>query len=189
MKIKYIDVEDLGRYHANFLVDHKHWMNDPEVTKYNTHGIYTYFYKDFEDFKQVILNKEIFFWAIIVDDKYIGNVCLQSLDLINRKAEIAILIGDREYWNKGIATEAFMFVIRHGFEKMNLNKLYIGTPENNTGMIKVAKKLGMQKEGQLRSEMYFDFEYQDVVRYSMLKGEYKSVRFLKAIKDMEFIEK
>jgi RimJ/RimL family protein N-acetyltransferase len=137
------------------------WMYDQEVTKYNSHGLF-----------------EIIVWAIIVEGNkdskehtgviHIGNISLQSFNWINRSAEFAIVIGEKEYWGKGYATEALKILIEHGFYKLNLHRIWSGTASTNQGMIRVFKKLGMTYEGADKHGVFLDNEYVDVIRYAIL---------------------
>ena len=45
-------------------------------------------------------------FAIKTTDKHIGNIKLGPINWIHRYGDISLLIGDKDYWGKGIATEA-----------------------------------------------------------------------------------
>ena len=57
------------------------------------------------------------------------------------------MIGDKEYWNKGYATESIKLISDHCKKKLKLRKLVAGTPSINYGMIKAFKKNGFKIEG------------------------------------------
>lgn len=152
------------------------WMMDKEVNKYNSHGIFPLTPKKTEDFIQSINNKEIIVWSIWINkDIWVGNISLQFFDWINRSAELAILLGNKEYWGKGIGTEASKVVLYHGFRKLNMNRIWLGTSEANIGMIKIAENIGMTKEGISKEALFYDGVYRDIVHYGILKKEYKGV--------------
>ena len=68
---------------------------------------------------------------------------------VHSLAEIAYALS-REYWGKGLVTEAVKEVVKHGFEKMNLNRIYARCFVENIGSQKVLEKVGMKFEGILR---------------------------------------
>jgi len=155
--------------------DYIGWLNDSEVCRYNSHHVFPYDkYKAEEYIKNISLSKDILVLAIIdkKKEKHIGNVSLQNIDLLNRSAEFAILIGDKTYWGKGISKEVSLLIIKHGFVELNLNRIYCGTSENNVGMIKLAKALNMKKEGVRRKAIYKNGNYHNIIEFGLLRGEY-----------------
>jgi len=106
------------------------------------------------------------------DDTHIGNISFQSINWVNRSAEFAVVIGDTNYWKKGICTTVGQWLFEHGFNKLNLHRIWSGTAAVNTGMIKVFKKLGMKEEGRFREGTYLAGDYYDVVCYGKLKNEH-----------------
>lgn len=159
--------EDYGAYFQ--------WWYDPDVTKYNSHGLFPQSEKDFNRFFDTISEGKIVL-AIIEKEsgefKHIGNVSLQSINHIYQSAEFAIIIGDTEYWGKGIGTDAGALLLRHGFEKLNLNRIWTGTAAINYGMQSVALKLGMQTEAIFREGMFLNGHFCDIWAYSILKRDY-----------------
>ena len=110
--------------------------------------------------------------AKIEQNKHIGNISLHSIDWINRSAELSVIIGETDYWKKGITTEAGKIVLWHGFEKLNMNRIWLGTSGNNIGMNRVAKKIGMIQEGNLRQGIFLNGKFKDVINYSILREEW-----------------
>jgi len=162
------------------------WFYDQEVTKYNSHGLFPYTKKQKESFMNEIDSKERIVWKVMLSQKitefdthkiasiWIGNISLQSFNWINRSAEFAIVLGDKNYWGKGYGTEALRLLIDHGFNKLHLNRIWTGTASINVGMNKIATNLGMDAEGQFREAVYLDGDYEDVTVYGILKEEWKN---------------
>jgi RimJ/RimL family protein N-acetyltransferase len=105
-------------------------------------------------------------------DAHVGNISLQNIDLVSRNAEYAIVIGDKNYWGKGVAGEASRLLIAHGFNALNLHRIYCGTSSTNTAMQKLAAKLGMKEEGRRREALYKNGAYADVIEYGLLREDY-----------------
>lgn len=149
------------------------WFNDAEVCKYNSHHAYPYTRElAVEYVTRVRSQKSDLVLAIIAKDsgKHVGNISLQKIDPIGRSAEFAIVVGDRDYWGKGVAKEASRLVIAHGFETLNLHRIYCGTSAANTPMQKLAASLGFVEEGIRKEALYKDGSFVDIIEYGMLRG-------------------
>jgi len=168
--------------------NYKKWFLNPEVTKYNSHGIF--FNQDIASFLKNANSQSTITWAILLNKKevklrcffaeysekkpeHIGNIALQEIDLINRSAELALLIGETSYWGKGIGYNSCRLVLQHGFTKLNLNKIWLGTLSKNKGMICLANKLKMRLEGTFVQAVWFNDHYIDICRYSILQEEWR----------------
>jgi RimJ/RimL family protein N-acetyltransferase len=104
---------------------------------------------------------------------HIGNTALQQINWVNRSAEWAILIGDKNAWGKGYAFEAAGLMMMHGFSSMNLNRIACGTFEDNIAMNRLAVKIGMREEGRRRSAAFKGGRFVDVVEYGILRSEFR----------------
>lgn len=152
------------------------WFNDKEVCRHNSHGIFPKSRKEFEDYiKSTRLSRDKIVWAI-VDKKtgsHIGNVTLQFINWVNRSAEFAIILGEKDCWGKGYAYDAAALIVKHGFDKLNLNRIGCGTAAANIGMQKLAQRLNMKKEGVRRKALYLSGKYTDIYEYGVLRNEFK----------------
>ncbi len=64
-------------------------------------------------------------------------------------AEVGYWIGE-PYWNKGIATQALLSIVKYGLETMKLQRIFALTYEGNVPSEKVLLKSGFICEGFLR---------------------------------------
>jgi RimJ/RimL family protein N-acetyltransferase len=152
------------------------WANDPEVTYYLEMGWKPNNYDLLEEeyFRTIRSQNDIVF--VIVDketDRLIGSCGLYSINFIARKAEYRIIIGEKDYWDKGIGTEVTKLVIAYAFEKLNLNKVWLGVNAENIRAIKCYEKAGFKREGVLRQEIFRNNRYYDAIRMSILREEYE----------------
>jgi len=167
--------------------DYEKWFYDRDVTKFNHWGLFPHGKQKEEAFLDMCESGESdLVLAIIakVEDKtvcndkilkqkHIGNLSLQRINQMYQSAEYAITIGDKEYWNGGYGFEASSLLFYHGFNRMNLNRIWTGTASVNNGMNKLALKLGMTKEGEFKDGMYLDGEYVSINSYAILKREWE----------------
>jgi RimJ/RimL family protein N-acetyltransferase len=154
------------------------WFMNKDITKFNSHGLGPMTIKQRDLFLETLYDGSKIVWAIIIkeyEDKliHIGNISLQSINQIYQTAEFAILIGEKKYWGKGIGKEAGQLIINHGFNRLNMNRIWTGTAETNMGMRRLARALGMTREGVFRDGMYLNGEYTDIYTYAILKEEWK----------------
>lgn len=154
------------------------WFNDMDVIRYNSHGLFPITKTAQQEFLEDIEERRRIVWAVFAKvtqdvNIHIGNISLQSFNYVSRSAEFAVVIGEKEFWGKGYAVEALRLLISHGFNKLNLERIWTGTASNNIGMQKVAKKLGMKKEGTFKKAMFLNGEYVDVFNYGILKDDWK----------------
>lgn len=113
-------------------------------------------------------------WAIALkpDDRCIGHAGLYRIDHRVRKAEYAILIGDREQQGKGIGREVSEAALHYGFSELNLNKVSLTVLVGNERALGLYRSLGFVVEGVLRQEQYRDSAYLDVILMSILRHEW-----------------
>lgn len=149
------------------------WFEDQDVCKYNSHGSFQKNKNWFRTFYEGLNKEDQVVWAIChKEDGHIGNVALQNLSFINRHAAFSILLGNKKHWGKSVGQLVGQALLQHGFNKLNLNKIYCGTAATNKGMIKLASTLGMSEEGRKRQHLFLEGEWVDVIEYGVLKSEF-----------------
>ena len=109
-------------------------------------------------------------WGIV----YRGNGCLVgACGLVNWEAEHARaevgFVLSREYWGRGLRSEAVRAILRVGFERMNLNRIEARCIAENAASARVMEKAGMVYEGTLRQREYIKGAYRDIKLYAILK--------------------
>jgi len=107
--------------------------------------------------------------------KLIGNLAFNDIDWRNRSSEFGIMIGDKTYWTQGYGTEAVRLLIKHGFNSLNLNRIFLRVFENNPRAIRAYEKAGFVHEGRERQAEFRDGRYIDVLLMSILKDEFSQV--------------
>ena len=163
-----LDLEDLN---GNYIS----WLNDEEVCRQNSHHIFPYTKEMAEEFiKNSFSAKDNLPLAIIEkkDEVHIGNIGLSQIDYINRMSDWGILLGEKEYWNKGYAKEASFLLLKHAFIALNLHRIHSGTTSENIGGQKLMEAMGMRKEGIRRQHMFMNGKYYDKIEYGVLKHEF-----------------
>ena len=86
-------------------------------------------------------------------------------------AELGYWIGV-PYWGRGYATEAAREVVKYGFEKVQLNRIFAAHFKHNPASGKVLQKIGMKYEGCMRQNILKWGDFIDVEVYSILRQEF-----------------
>lgn len=147
------------------------WMNDPEVSQFLEVRHTRRSLKDLREYvADIIERKEDAFFAICLNEtgRHIGNIKLGPINKDHGFANIGLVIGEREYWGKGIATEAVSLVTRYAFETLKLHKVLTGHYANNLAYARVFKKAGFKREGIQESQWLYNGKYVDGILLAKL---------------------
>lgn len=126
-------------------------LNDLEVTKWKGYDNYPYDEIDAINEIRSTLSKykkgNYYNWAIVLkeNNKVIGRVGLY--DIYDDVAHGGGIWINRNYWNKGYASEAFKERTRFAFEELNLRKIENSFFEGNEASWRIQEKLGYKIEG------------------------------------------
>lgn len=152
------------------------WLNDKDVCRENRHGsVHNTIEMTRAYVSSVDTSDTIAAFAIMTkkENKHIGNISLGNISWQANSGEISIIIGDKNFWGKGIGTQAYKLVIGYAFDMLDLHRLYSGMALGNKGMIKVAENSGMLREGVFKDAFFKDGEYQDVVQYAIINPKHE----------------
>jgi RimJ/RimL family protein N-acetyltransferase len=148
------------------------WINDREQVLSNaayhpvdsaSHG---------EWFGEVRKRKDVSVFAIRLGGRLVGTCQLHSIDSVHRTAELQIRIGSEADRNVGVGTGAVRLLVRHGFDDLNLNRVYLHVFVHNQRAIRAYEKAGFHTEGILRQAAHVDGHYVDVVVMAVLRDEH-----------------
>jgi ribosomal-protein-alanine N-acetyltransferase len=100
---------------------------------------------------------------------FIGTISLNSIDWITRKGEIGYMIGDKDYWGHGIATEAVKLISDYALNRLNLHKVEAGVVETNIGSIRVLIKNGFKEYAVIPDDYWIEGKYYGTHRFCKLQ--------------------
>ena len=106
------------------------------------------------------------------DDKMIGTVSLERINMHHRTAVLGIFIGAPEYRSKGYGTEAIKLILDYGFNYLNLNNIRLDVMAFNERAIKCYKKCGFKEYGRRRECRFINGKYYDVISMDILAREF-----------------
>lgn len=155
---------------------YNNWASDPEVTKYLTWPVHP----SAEISREIInlwvpqySNPENYQWAVEWKDNHevIGSVSFVHVDSVNENCEIGYCIG-RDYWGKGIVTEAAAALIRFALKEVGFARVTGRHDVNNPASGRVMEKCNMTYEGTLRKIIKnSNGDLADCKYYSILQEE------------------
>lgn len=155
------------------------WLNDPEVTRYTETGIFPATAEDLENYYRSITGSKNDVMLAVADKKsgqHIGNVKLGPIRWIHRVATFGILIGEKEFWGKGVGLEATRLMVEYGFYRLNLHRIDLGVFAEHEAAVNCYEKAGFKVEGRLRQDLFLDGEYKDRLWMGLLRSEYKRAK-------------
>ncbi|HUT96550.1 MAG TPA: GNAT family N-acetyltransferase [Dehalococcoidales bacterium] len=88
------------------------------------------------------------------EGKHIGNCTYYGIDNDKGEAELGIMIGDRDYWDRGYGTDAVAALLDYVFGHTRLNRLYLKTLIYNTRAQKCFARCGFTPYGHLNKDGY-----------------------------------
>jgi len=153
------------------------WFNDPEILQYLA-GFLPMTRMAEEEWMENLKNRDDTIRFSIVlpqedgSEKLIGNCGIHNIDWKNRVADVGIVIGEKEYQNKGFGTEAMELLLEYAFNTVNLHRIELYTYEYNDRAIKSYTKVGFVEEGRRRQFMYFKGKYYDAILMGILAEEW-----------------
>ncbi|MFC1630131.1 GNAT family N-acetyltransferase [Patescibacteria group bacterium] len=151
------------------------WVNDGIVTYYLFTGQKPQNSSEvLKDFTKLLEEKNNIIFLIIDQEtkKMIGYAGIYEINPIVRKGEFRILIGEKNFWNKGYGTEITELVTYYGFDRLNLNRIYLGYASENKGAGRAYEKAGYQYEGTLKEDVYRNSQYYDGIKMAILREDY-----------------
>ena len=98
-----------------------------------------------------------------LDGKHIGNCVYYDVNKSKGEAELGIMIGERNCWDKGYGTEAVTTLVSYIFNHTKLKRIYLKTLEENNRAQKCFQKCGFTLYGQL-NDNGFSFALMEVHR-------------------------
>lgn len=161
--------------HEDVTEEYLHWFKDEQVTEFlQAKNLTVKEVKDYIDFGNS--TKGHFLYAICDkdNDKHIGNLKIGPIDWKNRISDLVVVIGDRDYWGKGLATEIIAVGNAVAFGVHDLRKVTGGMYEENIGSIKCYTRAGWVIEGRLNGHYLLDGKSMDRVLVSCFNPKYFS---------------
>jgi RimJ/RimL family protein N-acetyltransferase len=130
------------------------WRTDEELARLDATRPIRMSFEDFLKFSKeelIYANRTSKRLAIDnLDGRHIGNCMFYDIDYRRARAELGIMIGDREYWDKGYGTDAVDSLLTHIFITTSLQVVYLHTLDWNHRARRSFAKSGFHEVKQVR---------------------------------------
>lgn len=121
------------------------WFKDDKVKKF-----ITYSFDNIQDLRKYFLkiqkNKKTLFFGIFLkkNNKHIGNIKFDNLNIKKKKTYLGILIGDKKERQKDYSSQAINLGINLLYKKFGIKFFYLGVDKSNYVAINSYKKSGFR---------------------------------------------
>jgi RimJ/RimL family protein N-acetyltransferase len=152
------------------------WIADMEVTRYLGRRTGAALYQEVDFFKRVGESKSDVLWIIEAEGEAVGATGIHEIDWLNAHAVTGTLIGRKDMWGKGIATEAMRLRTRYAFRELNLAKLMTEVFIDNAASRKALERSGYTTVGIHRHHFFTGGKWHDVWLGEVLRDEWEKTQ-------------
>lgn len=124
-------------------------------------------------YRRMAASENDILWAIKWDDKeHVGSAALHRINWRDRHAMGGIVIGNKDFWRRGVATEVMQMRTKYAFLFLNLEKVMTEIDVANEGSWRAAMKGGYKQCGLRRRHRFRNGRWQDVWLGEVLRDEW-----------------
>ena len=107
------------------------------------------------------------------DDGAVGMIHIGEIDWKNGAiGKSSMRIDKKDVSSKGLATDAWMTLMKYIFDELRLNRVAGSSLPHNTASLRVCEKVGFKIEGTLRQAVYKNGKFHDVIILGCTKEDY-----------------
>lgn len=155
------------------------YRHDKEVNKYQ--GWIPETIDEVEKFikklpEQINEPKTWFQFVIIekVTEKIVGDIGIHFMDNENKQAEIGCTL-NKDFQNKGYATESVTKVIDYLFKELNKHRIITSIDPNNTNSIRLIERIGFRKEAHFVESILVNGKWVDDLVYALTEKDWEKI--------------
>lgn len=110
--------------------------------------------------------------------KIVGDFGVHFLDRENKQVEIGCTL-NKNYQNKGYATESVRKVIDFLFSDLNKHRIITSIDPNNVSSIRLVERIGFRKEAHFVESLFVNEKWVDDLIYSLIEKDWKKLNLMK----------
>jgi ribosomal-protein-alanine N-acetyltransferase len=150
------------------------WFADRAVTRYMLIRHPTSLRKQEEWIEQTAASPDDVLWAMTrtAGGEIIGNVGLHKIVWRHGHAELGYVIGERDQWGKGHATEAIKLVTAYAFLELGLHKVWASVIAPNEASRRALERNGYTQCALFRRDRYVEGQWHDLWVGEILREEW-----------------
>lgn len=101
-----------------------------------------------------------------------GRIELVEIHPLQRRAEMHLLLGEKDVWGRGYGTRAVLRLLGHAFDDLGLRRVFAMADEDNVRVVRHFERCGFGREGLLRRHRLRHGQPVDMIVMGILEGEY-----------------
>lgn len=150
------------------------WVNNPDVRNYIAAHLPA-MEKNEEDWLEKLAKDPSSDFVLVIETKdghAIGVMGVHRINWRDRICTTGANIGEKEYWGKGLGTEAKMLLLDHLFNSLNLHKVCSQVIVYNKRSYNYSRRCGYKEEGKLRKHAFRKGRYWDVINLAVFREDF-----------------
>lgn len=108
----------------------------------------------------------------LADQRPIGTVGLDHIDLDNQSAELGSAITAPDERGKHLGPAGSRLLVSHAFCDLNLRRVYARVLAFNTASLNAGRRVGFKHEGVARQAAFVNGQFHDVIYMAILREEW-----------------
>jgi ribosomal-protein-alanine N-acetyltransferase len=150
---------DLHPFNSGFLTErYVGWLNDETTTRFSEQRHRGHTLQSCRAYFDSFTDTPHYFWAIVAHNASLGHIgnMTATIDMPNRVADLAIMIGESAARGQGYGLEAWTRACRFLLNEAKMRKVTAGTMAINEPMLRIMKTAGMVEEGRKKKQFLVD---------------------------------
>jgi UDP-4-amino-4,6-dideoxy-N-acetyl-beta-L-altrosamine N-acetyltransferase len=148
------------------------WRNSKDVYPYNTQYFLLNLKMQSEWFNRLQKDNSKKMFMILYGKIKIGICGLIDIDYENKNAKISIIIGKKEFHEKGIGTMVISHLLKYGFEELKLHKINSEVIEYNQKSINLFEKSQFKLDATYRDVIWRANRWWNMISMSIFKEDF-----------------
>lgn len=159
---------------------HQRWRNDATVMRWHYVRPRTDLAEERSRIKRLIDSTDDWAWDIFAAAPdgawaHVGYVIFHVQSRVHRHGELAITIGERGTWGRGIGRETLALVIDRAFSSEGgMHRVFLNVAASNERAVRCYRALGFVEEGRKREHILVDDRWEDDLIMSVLDREWSA---------------
>jgi len=150
------------------------WFADRAVTRYLMVRYPNSLKQQEEWLEQMAASQDDVLWAMAraVDGGLIGNVGFHRISWRHHHGELGYVIGERDQWGKGCATEAVKLATEYAFLELGFEKVFATVIVGNEASRRALERNGYRRCALFRRDRYLEGRWHDLWVGEILREEW-----------------
>jgi len=144
------------------------WETDPELARLDAAPVvavpYSQYLADYTDELRYPYRNSCQFAVETPEGKHIGNCSYYNIDKFRGETELGIMIGDRDYWDRGYGADVVSTLVDYIFRETKTKRIHLKTLDWNKRARNCFKKCGFVPCGRLDRDG-FSFIMMEIYRH------------------------